>query len=361
MTLVGTVMGFVGAHPEFAYGIVFLLALSEAVPFIGAIVPGSVLIVVISALAASGTLSVWPLLAAARDSQNAGAALSMVDCKGHPFDQAVKHTFRSGAEVRILSLWGVAVVASAWAFMSILEDVVNRDPIILLDVSIHGALQSVRTSVGDHVMLAITELGDPVVVLLVASIIFLWLIWQRHWRTAAYWAASTGFAAALNTGIKLAVHRARPGDLLYSGASEFSFPSGHSTVNTVMYGFLAFLIARQLRPAVQVPVFATALSLILLIAFSRLYLGAHWFSDVAASLCFASAWLIVMCVSFHNHAGKVDVFKLTLVAIMALAVVGSTNIYLRHQYDTQRYGVGQSHVKLSFQGQRAKMGFRQTA
>jgi len=163
------------------------------------------------------------------------------------------------SEVRILAFWGIAVVASTWAFMSILEDVVNRDLLVLLDVSIHDALQGIRTSVGDHVMVAITELGDSIVVFLVASIIFLWFIWQRHWRTAAYWAAATGFAAALNTGIKLAVHRARPGDLLYSGVSEFSFPSGHSTVNTVMYGFLAFLIARQLRPAVQVPLFAAAL------------------------------------------------------------------------------------------------------
>ncbi|WP_426130369.1 phosphatase PAP2 family protein [Pararhizobium sp. PWRC1-1] len=87
-------------------------------------------------------------------------------------------------------------------------------------------------------------------------------------------------ASALNTIIKLTLHRARPDELLYSGWSAFSFPSGHSTANMVLYGFLAFLIARDIRPAPQVLVGLFAAMLIFLIAFSRLYLGAHWFSDV---------------------------------------------------------------------------------
>ena len=50
-------------------------------------------------------------------------------------------------------------------------------------------------------------------------------------------------ASALNIVIKVALYRTRPGELLYSGWSAFSFPSGHSTINVVLYGFLAFLIA----------------------------------------------------------------------------------------------------------------------
>src|SRR5258707_11414618 len=98
-------------------------------------------------------------------------------------------------------------------------------------------------------MIAITELGDTVVVLPVTIIVILWLAWKRTWRTAAYWLTAIAGAAALNTGIKAALHRVRPGELFYSGWSVFSFPSGHSTMNVVLYGFLAFLIAREIRPA----------------------------------------------------------------------------------------------------------------
>ena len=62
--------------PNLPTGVVFLLALSEAVPFIGAVVPGSVLIVGISALATTGALSLWPLLAAAILGAIAGDGLS---------------------------------------------------------------------------------------------------------------------------------------------------------------------------------------------------------------------------------------------------------------------------------------------
>jgi membrane protein DedA with SNARE-associated domain len=56
---------FVQAHPQLAFIMVFLLALSEAVPVIGTVVPGSTLILAISALATTADITPWPLLVAA--------------------------------------------------------------------------------------------------------------------------------------------------------------------------------------------------------------------------------------------------------------------------------------------------------
>jgi membrane protein DedA with SNARE-associated domain len=61
MPSISDITAFISAHPYLAYGAVFLLALSEAVPVVGAIVPGSALIIGISALVPQGILSVWPL------------------------------------------------------------------------------------------------------------------------------------------------------------------------------------------------------------------------------------------------------------------------------------------------------------
>jgi undecaprenyl-diphosphatase len=123
--------------------------------------------------------------------------------------------------------------------------------------------------------------------------VLFWFAWRRTWRTAGWLLAITG-ATAINTAIKLALHRARPAELFYSGASAFSFPSGHSTANTVLYGFLAFLIAIGVRPTWRIPVVFAATFIALLIAFSRLYLGAHWFSDVTGGLAFGIAWIAVL-------------------------------------------------------------------
>ncbi|MFD2029302.1 phosphatase PAP2 family protein [Ancylobacter dichloromethanicus] len=133
---------------------------------------------------------------------------------------------------------------------------------MLADSAIYRALQDLRTAPGDAVMIAITELGDTVVVVAVTVIVFLWLAWKRAWRTAAYWLVAIAGASALNTAIKMALHRARPGDLHYSGWSAFSFPSGHSTINLVLYGFLTFLIAREFRSALRVSVALGAATLI---------------------------------------------------------------------------------------------------
>src|SRR6185437_3350880 len=67
---------FVSEHSHYAYIAVFLLALSEAIPLVGTIVPGSTLIIGISALAAEANANLWILLIAAIVGAIAGDGLS---------------------------------------------------------------------------------------------------------------------------------------------------------------------------------------------------------------------------------------------------------------------------------------------
>ncbi len=481
MDFVAAVTEFIGAHPNFAYGAVFLLAFLEAVPVIGSVIPGSVLIIGIAALVPTGTVQMWPLMAAAiggailgdglpywfghryREAilsrwpldrypslveksrafihrhggksillarftpgvrgfvpvvagivampadrfylvnvlsafawapahilsgmllgtslALAGAAagrlalllvlvvallwlltwtLRFAQRSGPPLIAAIEGWLREWStsrdtwlarqvrslvdpersEVRALLLWAAVVVAAAWLFLGVLEDVVSGDPLVRIDTAIYDALQALRTPAADALMISITELGDTVVTTSVTIVVFLWLVWQRAWRTAIYWAGAVAFAAAINTITKLAIHRPRPGDLAYVGVSEFSFPSGHATVNAVLYGFLAFLITRQVRPAWRLPIFAVVASFAMLMAFSRLYLGAHWFSDVVGSLSFATAWVIVLGLAYVRHHEKpFDRRKLAAVACCALAIIGGLNVVRKHAADVQRYAV----------------------
>ncbi|WP_454642783.1 VTT domain-containing protein [Bradyrhizobium liaoningense] len=244
------------------------------------------------------------------------------------------------SEARVLLLWAGVVIAAAWLFFSVLEDVVRGDPLMQVDGIIYRTLQELRTPAGDTFLIAVTELGDPVVTTTVTIVVFLWLAWQRAWRTAFYWVAAVGFAATLNTITKLAIHRPRPGDLAYMGATAFSFPSGHATVNAVLYGFLAFLITRQFRPVCRLPIFVAALCFATLIVFSRLYLGAHWFSDVVGSLAFATAWVVVLGFAYVRHHEKTfNRRNLAMVAGASLVLVGGFNVLRNHGADLQRYAV----------------------
>ncbi|WP_370676945.1 VTT domain-containing protein [Pleomorphomonas sp. PLEO] len=244
------------------------------------------------------------------------------------------------SEARVLAVMLALLVGAAWVFLGILEDVVNGEPLVLADGAIYNALQEIRSPAGDAVMIGITELGDPKVVVAVTAVVFLWLAWKRAWHTAAFWLIAVAGASALNTAIKVTLHRARPDELLYSGWSAFSFPSGHSTTNMVLYGFLAVLVARELRPAPRLSVALGALSLIFLIAVSRLYLGAHWFSDVVGGAAFGSAWLILLSLLYlRRPAERIGSPALLVAACAALLLAGSANIFQNHAGDVQRYAV----------------------
>ncbi len=244
----------------------------------------------------------------------------------------------SRPDVRGLALLALLVIGSAWLFFGILEDVVIGDPLVRADTAIYQALQELRTAPGDAVMLVLTELGDTIVVIAVTTAVFLWFAWKRAWRTAAYWLVAIGGASALNTAIKVTLHRARPTELFYTGWSAFSFPSGHSTVNLALYGFLAFLIGLA-QPTWRLPVAFTALSFVLLIGFSRLYLGAHWFSDVMGGFAFGTAWLAILAFFYLRKEGgqPIGVVGMTVIACLALGLAGGLNVSRHHALDTDRY------------------------
>ncbi len=246
----------------------------------------------------------------------------------------------SRPDVRGLAFLAVLLIGSAWLFFGILEDVITGDPLVRADAAIYQALQELRTVPGDSAILIATELGDTVVVVVVTIAVLLWLAWRRAWRPAAYWLAAIAGASVLNTVIKVSLHRDRPTELFYTGWSAFSFPSGHSTVNLVLYGFLAFLIGRELRPARRLPVAFAALSFALLIAFSRVYLGAHWFSDAVGGLAFGTAWLAALGFFYiRKPAQPVGTMSLMVIASVALALAGGLNVYRHHSLDVQRYAV----------------------
>ncbi len=244
------------------------------------------------------------------------------------------------SQPRYLALSIVLLVGAAWLFFAILESVASGDPLVFVDRAVWQLLQGVRTLPGDSFMIAVTELGDTAVSVAVSAAVLLWLLSRRAWRTAGHWVVALAGASALNSAIKVALHRARPNGLLYSGWSAFSFPSGHSTVNMVLYGFLAFLVAREVRPSLRLPVALGATTLIFFIAFSRLYLGAHWFSDVVGSLTFGTAWITLLGLSYVRRPGeRIDSRGLLAVVCATFLIAGGIYIHRNHAADVERYAV----------------------
>jgi len=95
----------------------------------------------------------------------------------------------------------------------------------------------------------------------------------------------------LNSIIKLIVRRDRPKLINLVVEKTYSFPSGHTMISVVLYGFLIYLLSRSNIKYKKVFIIILSL-LVVLIMISRIYLGAHYFSDVFAGLTLGLAYLL---------------------------------------------------------------------
>ena len=109
--------------------------------------------------------------------------------------------------LRFPLLAALVILGSAWLFLGVLEDVATGDPLVDVDVIVHGLLQKLRTPWMDSAMVAVTELGDVQVLLPVILASLAWFAWRRLWRTCLYWLAAVGVAQVLVKVLKVALHR----------------------------------------------------------------------------------------------------------------------------------------------------------
>jgi undecaprenyl-diphosphatase len=142
-------------------------------------------------------------------------------------------------------------------------------------------------------MLAASFYGGPVVLIpaaLVAALLFLWHGWHRG---ALLVVLTVAGAALLNWLLKVSFGRARPEAFFdYPLPGSPSFPSGHALYSASIFGGLAALLAARLKHGPQrVAVWSAAVCLILLVGFSRVYLGVHYPSDVLAGYSIAVIWV----------------------------------------------------------------------
>ena len=155
-------------------------------------------------------------------------------------------------------------------------------------------------------LLAITHLNSTVAIGAWSALFGAWLArrGERLWMLTL--ALSVGGAMLLNLLLKGAFERVRPrfdDPLLELGT--YSFPSGHTAASVAFYGVLAaFLVSRTYDTRKRAACVAGAIAAVALVAFSRLYLGAHYVSDVLAAMCSSTAWLVLCLATGHALARR---------------------------------------------------------
>jgi undecaprenyl-diphosphatase len=196
----------------------------------------------------------------------------------------------------VAAVWlaaGLAVsIFVTWAFFELADEVLEGDS-RTFDRAVLLWIHHNFPVWWNEPMRLVTALGYYYVVvpLLVVSV---FVFYRRGWRlSAVLLVVSTGGSIVLTTVLKGVFQRTRP-ELFDSGyrASFYSFPSGHATIAVGFYGMLTVILAYRLRGAARWAVAACGLLVVLLIGFSRLYLGVHYPTDVLAGYLSALLWLV---------------------------------------------------------------------
>jgi undecaprenyl-diphosphatase len=118
------------------------------------------------------------------------------------------------------------------------------------------------------------------------------LFWVKHKRDLIlpFFISLAGTESTVET-LKLIVQRARPIGGAFLEHSH-SFPSGHSAISVALYGFLAFILMKQIRNKFEkTTILVASILIILLIGLSRIYLGAHYPTDVMGGFLVGAVWL----------------------------------------------------------------------
>ncbi|MFW9100981.1 bifunctional DedA family/phosphatase PAP2 family protein [Pseudomonas sp. P4795] len=165
-----------------------------------------------------------------------------------------------------------------------------------LDQGVMTLVQEHRSSWLDEVAVTLTLIGEFRNMLLFSALFTVLLLVCRQWRQAIFVGGTLLVTALANTGTKVFFARVRP-EVLTDPLTSYSMPSGHASGAFALFLTLAVLAGRGQPPRMRLTWLLIACMPALAIALSRVYLGAHWPTDVlagtmlAACVCAAGLWL----------------------------------------------------------------------
>jgi undecaprenyl-diphosphatase len=177
-------------------------------------------------------------------------------------------------------------------------------PLVAMDEAGLAMAHGLRSAALDTIMPRMSQLGSE-------ALWFVWLpvavalIGLRKMPSAAALVVAALAVHFWNDALKALYQRTRPTELEgVLGVQVFSFPSGHAMAAGAVYGMLALLAWRELRGRLRWAAVGVCMAVALCVAFSRVYLGVHYPTDVLAGLLAGALWADVVALGWRVAARK---------------------------------------------------------
>lgn len=163
----------------------------------------------------------------------------------------------------------------------------------VLDSVVYEFIASFINSINSKIFKFITFFGSTTFIVILTIILL--LLWRKS-RRGVQFTTLIIISTIINNVLKVIIRRPRPEVLKLVEESTFSFPSGHTMAAVTLAGFLIYCIwqSRELKRNNKILLITLLIMYTLLIMLSRIYLGAHFITDVISSLIMSIILLLVL-------------------------------------------------------------------
>jgi membrane-associated phospholipid phosphatase len=223
------------------------------------------------------------------------------------FKNFIKNRFNINSKNGLyLTIGFILVSFFTYVFINFIEGLFGSDETLAIyDLNLLNKIQDLRTPFLNKFMLLVTYLGNWQVILAISIVVICIFAIFKKWKFIVALAISSIFGEIFVYAAKNIIKRQGPPlRYLILLEKDFSFPSGHSFISIAFYGLLFFFIFDYAKSkAIKVLSVFAGCSMVLLISFSRIYLGVHWPSDVFASLA-SGIVMITIIITFLKVDSK---------------------------------------------------------
>jgi membrane protein DedA with SNARE-associated domain/membrane-associated phospholipid phosphatase len=203
-------------------------------------------------------------------------------------------------EVLSITMMGLLLVMIFWGMVILLF----LSPFSVHPQAVDQAVQSyalgLRNHVADPIMVALTQLSKLWVLIPTSMAVLLWLLGAGRTKAALHWLVAMGGGVVLQVLLAWSL-RSTP-LLIGAGANARYDPSAALTLATVVLGYFAVMVARELRRRKRKWPYVMVGLLLSLLVLSRLYLGLDWLSGALVGVSLGMAWTVVVGIAYRQRA-----------------------------------------------------------
>lgn len=186
--------------------------------------------------------------------------------------------------------WIILFVCAVIA-IDLIEDIFEYEKLTIDSITYKIIVQNMRNDMLTNIFKFVTFLGSQYVVIIICIISFLFI---KNKKIPIAITINLIISTSLNLLLKNVINRPRPDGYRIINETGYSFPSGHSMISMAFYGLILYIIFKNIKnKKIRNTIVIFIAFLIVLIGFSRIYLGVHYASDVLGGFIISISYLIL--------------------------------------------------------------------